>query len=160
PDVDELTAECADRKLGPELRRSGAARDHEHVARELARIRVLAHLDPTLGGASDKLARDLARLRDAVLPARVCAEYVVDAEADDSRGVDLLDGNAETLLERCAFGQAREPGLGGRDEHVPDLLEERRPELREECVGRACEPHLSLSRELLAEAAHRLPGGT
>ena len=50
--------------------------------------------------------------------------------------------------------------LGGREEEVADLLEERSAELAEEPHARLRQPHLRLGRELLPDTAHRLSGRT
>ena len=73
------------------------------------------------------------------------------------RRIDALDGNAEAALELRAALERLEALLGRREEQVADLVEERRPELLEEADRRARQPHLRLGRELLPDAAHRLP---
>ncbi len=81
--VDELAAERADRKAGPELRRERTGCDHENLPVELARITALANFDPPLRRPPDELPRHLGGLGDPVLPAGDRSEHVVRAQALD-----------------------------------------------------------------------------
>jgi len=159
-DVDELTAKRPNRQLGHQLGRRGAAGDDEHVAGQVARIGPLADVDAELHRAADELRRHGGRLGHAVLPASDRAGHVVEAEPAHARRVDLLGRDAEGALHRRPLAQTLPAVLARSEEHVADLLEERRSELAEEPGTLLRQPHLGLGRELLAETAHRLAGRT
>ena len=160
-DVDELAHERPDRQLEPASRRDlggcRAAGDHEHIRLELERVRLLAHLHPTCSRTPNELARDARRIGDSVLAADDGAEDVVGPQSGDERGIDPLDRHAERPLDRSPLLELGQTLLARREEEVADLLEERRSELREEPDARLRQSHLGLGRELLADAAHRLP---
>ena len=125
---------------------------------ERERIRPLAHVDTKRRRAPHELMGHPGRVRDPVLAADRRSEHVVDTEAGDERGIDALDRNAERCLELAPLLELDEPALGGGEEEVPDLLEERSAELTEEPDARLREPHLRLGRELLPDPTHRLAG--
>ncbi len=97
---------------------------------------------PSACGAADKLPGDRGRVGDSVLRAEHRAEHVAGLEPIDERRVDALDRDAEAGLDAAALLELGEALLGGREEEVADLVEERRPELREEGDALAGEQHL------------------
>ena len=121
---------------------------------------MLTELHAELDGTADELRRDGGRLRDAVLPASDGSLHVVGAEPAHSRRVDLFDGDAKTALYLGAGAQPRPALVGRGQEHVAHGVEQRRAQLAKELRALLGKTDLRLGRELLAEAAHRLPGRT
>ena len=164
PRREQLAAERPDRQLDPErgaeLARPRPAGDHDGVraGEQLLGRRALAHLDAEPGRSPDELARHRGRIGDAVLAPEDGAEHVVDAKTRNDRRVDALDSDPERALVLVALLDDRQALLGGREEEVADLLEQRLAELLEERDALPREPHLVAGRELLADAAHRLRG--
>ena len=123
--VDELPDERADRDVG-EFGRSRTTGDDEHVAIDFSRVSVLMHLCPTRHGSRDEMPSDP---RGSATPSswQIQAPRTSSTRrpltkdgSTSSTGTPSLDLNGPARLE------LRETLLGGCQEEVADLLEERR----------------------------------
>ncbi len=160
---EQLSAERAHGKIDParraKLGRPRAAGDHEQFRVQGLGRGSLPDLDAEPERPADELARDRWRIGHAVGRAEDGAEHVVGAQAVHETGVEALDRDAELGLKLAPLLQLRQAVLGGGQEQVADLVEQRLAELLEEADAGLREPHLGSGRELLPDAAHRLRGG-